>query len=145
MDITFDAPSVDELKLILDSWSNSFRKSPFAGCVPNNEWARISRATATQLMCRPRARTIVALSPSNDGNRGRAMGYIVGEPGILHWVYTKKSYRRLGIGKALLNELTKDWDVVSKNHPRYTHRTERSVHFLPPGWKWDPVAARIKV
>jgi GNAT superfamily N-acetyltransferase len=151
MDIEFSTPTTDELKFILDSWSNSYRKSPFAGTVPNNLWQEVSRATATQLMSRPQCRTVVALVPSDTINldtnevvRGRVMGYSIAEPGILHWIYTKKDYRRLGVGTAMLNEQLAQWDDNLRKHPRYTHRTDNSQRFLPPGWKWDTIPARVK-
>lgn len=144
MDIVFSVPDVDELKLVLDSWSNSFRKSQYAGCIPNNLWPEVSRQTATQLMTRTGARTICALTPTADGTRGRVMGYSVSEPGILHWLYVKKDYRRLGIGSQLLQELIGNWNDSERKRPRYTHRTDSSGRFLPPGWKWDVIPARVK-
>jgi GNAT superfamily N-acetyltransferase len=151
MNIEFSTPTVDELKFILDSWSSSYRKSKYAGTVPNNHWEEISRATATQLMSRPRCRTIVALAPSDtisldtgEAARGRVMGYSVAEPGILHWIYTKKDFRRLGIATQMLNEQMTQWDDKDKKYPRFTHRTDASYRFLPRWWKWDTIPARVK-
>jgi ribosomal protein S18 acetylase RimI-like enzyme len=158
MDIIYDEPSIDEFKFVLDSWSNSFRKSPYAGVVPNNMWAEVSRSSMTQLMTRATSSTVVALTPVTkygefrkmeapvefDLDRGRVMGYSVSEPGILHWLYVKKDYRRLGIGKQLLQNLVSKWDDNSRKHPRYTHKTDSSQRFLPPGWKWDVIPARVK-
>jgi GNAT superfamily N-acetyltransferase len=144
MNITFDRPNTEEFKLVVDSWSNSFRKSPYAGCVPNNLWAEVSRATITQLIMRPTVEVTVALAPAGEMPRGRVMGYYVSEPGILHWLYVKKDYRRLGIGAALLKHSTREWPDALKRRPRYTHKTDSTVRFLPPGWKWDPIPARVK-
>lgn len=144
MEIKLDIPTADELKFVLDSWSNSFKKSKYAGCIPNNLWASVSRTSITQLLSRQLCDVLVALSPTSDGSRGLVMGYIVGEPGILHWVYTKKNFRRLGIGKTLLAALTKNWDVQLKKFPRYTHKTDCADRFLPPGWKHDPIPSRVR-
>lgn len=144
MQIQLDSPDADEFKFILDSWSSSFRKSPFAGVVPNNHWAAVSRATMTQLMTRPSVTTTVALAGSSAETRGRVMGYVVSEPGILHWLYVKKDYRKLGIGRQLLDSAMVGWGGIEKMYPRYTHRTDVSNKFLPPGWKWDPIPARVK-
>lgn len=149
MKIDFSSPNEDELKFILDSWSSSYRKSKFAGTVPNNLWQEVVRSTAVQLMARPNCRVIVALSPSPnpiaiDASRGRVMGYSVSEPGILHWIYTKKDYRRLGVASTLLGKEMNDWDDELKKWPRYTHRTDSSTRFLPNWWKWDPIPARVK-
>lgn len=143
MNIQFETPTEDEFKFIIDSWSNSFRKSNYAGCIPNNLWPQVSRATIHQLLARETMRVWVALAPSNDG-RGRVMGYYVGEPGILHWLYVKKDFRRLGIGKQLLKHATDSWPAEVRGRPRYTHKTDNSQRFFPPGWKWDPIPARVK-
>jgi len=144
MNIEFSTPNVDELKFILDSWSSSYRKSKYAGTVPNNHWEEIARATATQLMSRPGCRTIVALVPGENENRGRVMGYSIAEPGILHWIYTKKDFRRLGIATQMLAEQMSQWDDRDKKYPRFTHKTDSSYRFLPRWWKWDPIPARVK-
>jgi ribosomal protein S18 acetylase RimI-like enzyme len=144
MNFTIDYPDADEFKFILDSWSNSFRKSPYAGCVPNNLWPSVSRSTITQLIARPSTEVKCALSPTSEGERGRVMGYFVAEPGVLHWLYVKKDFRRLGIGTKLLAEATKNWRGCHQTSPRYTHKTGSSQRFLPPGWKWDVIPARVK-
>lgn len=134
----------DELKLVADSWSNSFRKSPYAGCIPNNLWPEVSRMTMTELLLRPTTKVMVALAPAPEGERGRVMGYYVAEPGVLHWLYVKKDYRRLGIGKKLLAHCVGTWPEKVRRYPRYTHKTDSSQRFLPPGWKWDVIPARVK-
>lgn len=146
MNIIFDYPTADEFKFILDSWSNSFRKSPYAGCVPNNLWPEVSRSTATQLMSRKSAQVIVALAPTDSGERGRVMGYYVAEPDILHWLYVKKDYRKLGIGKQLLKHALTIFTRGAHGNKRYTHKTNSCYWFLPStdGWKWDTIPARIK-
>jgi ribosomal protein S18 acetylase RimI-like enzyme len=144
MDITFDYPDADELKFILDSWSSSFRKSPYAGVVPNNHWAAVSRASMTQIMTRPSVTTTVALAGYSAESRGRVMGYVVAEPGILHWIYVKKDFRKLSIGRELLDKAMENWDDIHRMHPRFTHRTDVSFRFLPVGWKWDAIPARVK-
>lgn len=147
MDIDFSTPTEDELKFILDSWSSSYRKSKYAGTVPNNMWQEVSRSSATQLMSRPKCRTVVALTPTGiniDAPRGRIMGYSIAEPGIVHWIYTKKDYRRLGIARYMLAEQLTQWDDALRKHPRYTHETDAAKRFFPIGWKWDPIPARVK-
>jgi ribosomal protein S18 acetylase RimI-like enzyme len=145
-DFILDAPTSDELKFVLDSWSSSFRASKYAGCVPNNIWEETHRRSMTQLMTRSNCRTVVALTPTSDGSRGRIAGYSVSEPGVLHWLYVKKDYRRLGVGRLLLDTLVKyQFNEVEKAFPRFTHMTDAARRFLPPGWKWDPIPARVKV
>lgn len=134
----YDAPTADEFSFVFDSWANSFRKSPWAGCVPNRLWDSVSRATAGEILDRG-ARVIVAHKELPDGKR-RVAGYSVSEPGILHWLYVKRDYRGVGVGRALLVETARTFPAG----PRvYTHRTAASAKFLGSSWRWDPVSARV--
>ena len=142
----FDAPRADELPLVYDAWANSFRKSPWAGCIPNHLYDQVSRTTIGEILSRG-ARVIAAVQDLPDGNR-RVCGYSVSEPQILHWLFVKLDYRGMGIGKQLLAETVKDWPTDSTfdaGHPpwKYTHRTRSSARFLGDGWTHDPVPARV--
>ncbi len=132
----FDAPNADELALVFDAWANSFRKSPWAGCVPNHLWDQVSRECASGILSRG-ARIVVGVVDLPDGGR-RVACYSVSEPGILHWLFVKRDYRGIGWGTALLHET-----FPTGNH-KYTHRTRASARFLGPRFTWDPVPARIK-
>ncbi len=134
----FDAPTADELCLVYDAWATSFRKSPWAGCVLNRDWDTTSRATIGEILDRG-ARILVAVQDIDESTR-RVMGYAVYEPDIncLHWLYVKRTYRKLGVGKALLAQLnaTPGWS--------YTHRTPSSAGFLGRDWVHRPELARVK-
>jgi ribosomal protein S18 acetylase RimI-like enzyme len=136
----FDAPEPDEFPFIFDSWANSFRRSPWAGCVPNHLYDAVSREAARGILDRPGTRVLCAFP---EGVR-RIMGYSVSEPerGVLHWLYVKSDFRRLGVGRLLLTETLAafnpdvDW--------RYTFRTRASAAFLGDLFRWDPSLARVK-
>lgn len=132
-----DTPRADEFPLVFDAWARSFKKSPWAGCVPNHLWDQVSRECAHQIVNRG-ARVLVAVTELPDGTR-RVMGYSVSEPGkkVLHWLFVKKDYRGMGVGKTLLAE------TCPGHGWTYTHRTRASARFLP-GFTWDPTAARVK-
>ena len=142
--MTFDTPTADEYALVFDSWAKSYRKSPFAGTVPNHLWDQVSRETAKSLLDRG-ATVIVAVTPiagreSEYPGVRRVMGYSVSEPGrrILHWLFVKRDYRGVGVGRAILSATCPDGGWT------YSHRTRASTKFLGPGYKWDPVTARVK-
>jgi len=140
MDFLIAPHEVSELPFIFDSWSRSFRKSPWAGCVPNYLWEQVVRACATEILDRG-AEVLVALAPGTEARR--VMGYSVAEPGCLHWLYVKTDYRRLSIGRKLLDAAVQRWPADA---PRtYSHRTRASAGFLGPSWRWDPVPARVKM
>lgn len=132
----FDAPNAEEYAFVFDSWASSFRKSPWAGCVPNHLWDQVSRACIGELL--NRSLVVVAYRELADGTR-RIMGYSVSEPGVLHWLYVKRDYRGMGVGKRLLEFTTAGWEQFA-----YTHQTRASRKFLGQKWHWDPVLARIR-
>jgi GNAT superfamily N-acetyltransferase len=139
--MTFDSPTADELSLVFDSWANSFKKSPWSGCVPNHLWAELSRAAIADIIDRG-ARVLVAVQELPEGGR-RVLGYSVSEPAknVLHWLYVKGAYRGLGVGRALLAE------TCTPGEWTYTHRTRASDKFLrctPARFRWDPVPARVR-
>lgn len=138
--MVFDSPTPDEFAFIFDSWARSFRRSPWAGCVPNHLYDAVSREAAKGIIDRPGARVVVAL-PSPEVRR--VMGYYVAEPerGVLHWLYVKDSFRRMGVGKALLEHATA---AVAPPSWVYTFRTRLAQRFLGPAFEWDPVPARVK-
>lgn len=142
MDLKFDRPTDDEMALVFDAWVSSFRKSPWAGCVRNDMWTTVQRATIAGILARGAEITVV-LAPTVPGvfTGRRVMGYAVAEPRLetLHWIYVKDDYRRKGVGRALLNHVAGTWHL-----PRYTHRTRQSQVLLPKKWRWDAVPARVR-
>jgi GNAT superfamily N-acetyltransferase len=136
----FDNPTAEELPLVFDAWASSFKKSPYAGVIPNHCYDEIARVAISEILDRG-AKVVVAVQPLPDGTR-RVMGYSVSEPAkkILHWLYVKKDFRGMKIGRAILRE------TVDPGEPgwRYTFRTKASARFLGPGFQWDPVPARIR-
>lgn len=133
----FDAPQAEEFAFVFDSWARSFRRSPWAGCIPNHLYDAVSRECAKGIIDRPDARVVLAVAPGDDR---RVMGYYVAEPGVLHWLYVKAAFRGMGIGRALLEHATAD----VPGEWTYTFRTRASAGFLGDRFRWDPVAARVK-
>jgi GNAT superfamily N-acetyltransferase len=76
------------------------------------------------------------------------MGYVVFEPGVLHWLYVKRDYRGFGVGRALIREMVSSLNAAdfagAPDRWIYTHRTKASQRFLGPCFHWDPVPARTK-
>jgi len=141
--MTFDSPNADEFPLIFDSWARSFEKSPYAGCIRNCDYDQVSRAGMTEIV--DRARVVVAVQLTPNGQR-RVMGYSVSEPDrkVLHYIYVKRDFRGMGVGRSLRRDVCPDADLKSW---RYTYRTNASERFLRVGgnaMRWDTVPARVK-
>lgn len=138
--MTFDTPQPEEFAFVFDSWARSFRRSPWAGCVPNHLYPAVSREGSKCIVDRPTARVVVAVAP---GDTRRVMGYYVAEPekGVLHWLYVKEAFRRMGIGRALLEHATAQFPAGDWT---YTFRMPASAAFLGGRFHWDAVPARVK-
>ena len=138
--MTIESPRADEFPFIFDSWANSFRKSPWAGCVPNHLWPTVSCECSKSILDRGAVVLVAVTSIEGRPDERRVMGYVVFEPErrVLHWLYVKDDYRKMGIGRELLSAACPDgmWT--------YTHRTRASSRFLGERFHWDPVAARVK-
>lgn len=131
------AANPDEYNLVVDAWARAYRRSPWAGTVPNKLWAEVSR-TMIGGAIDSGAVVLAAVVTLEDGTR-RVAGYSVSDPDnkVLYWIYVKRDFRRLGVGKRLLAETCKGdgW--------RYTCRTSASSRFLGPAYRWDPVPLRV--
>ena len=135
-----DTPTADEMALVYSSWCESYRKSPWAGCIPNNLYHQVQRACIHSLLVRG-ARIAVALAPRVPGifEGRRVVGWICWEPVIevVHYFYTKADFRHHGVASALIKHATDGWFS-----PRYSHRT-RASEILGKKFRWDPCTARM--
>lgn len=145
--MAYETPTAEELKLVYDAWANSFRKSPWAGCVPNHLYDQVSREVAKSILDRG-ARVVVDVTPIAGREEEypavrRVMGYAVLEPDrrVLHWLFVKRDFRGTGVGTRLLEHACPDGEWC------YTFRTRASEGFLNKHGKrffWDPIPARVK-
>lgn len=76
-----------------------------------------------------------------DENTRRVMGYYVADTpsNVLYWLYVKEPFRRLGIGRALLEHAAPFGEPWT-----YVYRTRMSQGFLGDRFRWDPTPARVK-
>lgn len=115
--------------LLLDSWMRSYRKSQ--GHVPGPIYATFQREKVLRLL----GRSVVTIA-CNPEDFSQVFGYAVSEKRgpilVLHYLYTKHAFRRMGIGTLLLRQL----EAMGCH---YTHRTPAgeslarrfSAHFNP--------------
>lgn len=81
---------------IMDSWMRSYRKSPDCN-LPDDFFFPAYRAVAAVLLKRATVECLVV-----PDNQDVILGYIVRQPGIVHWVYVKRDYREQGLGHLLV-------------------------------------------
>ncbi len=130
-EVCFRAATEADAPLLLDSWMRSFRKSQ--GHVPGPIYAVFQREKVLRLLGRSAVSVLVACNPED---ASQVFAYAASERRggilVLHYLYTKHAFRRMGIGTLLLRRL----EALGCH---YTHRTpagERlarrfSAHFNP--------------
>lgn len=135
------SPEPNEYGLIFDSFANSYRKSPWAGTVPNHLWPLVSRTLTEELLARGSV-VLVGVTPVEGADPGvrRVVGYSISQPDrkVLHYLYVKRDYRGLGMGRKILNA------TCPEGQWYYTCRTRASSGFLGERFRWDPIQARVK-
>lgn len=94
-----------DINFIFATWLNGLRYgSDFYGLVDKASYFKNYHEVIKNIIERPTASILVAcLTDDND----TIIGYSISEPTILHWVFTKPVWRKLGIGKDLIPPGTK--------------------------------------
>lgn len=127
----------EDAKFILSSWKRSWRVSPWAGTVRNDQVFDVVHSTIEGLVTRG-ARFTVAVHPATDRILGWACTERLGDgTACVHYVYVKDAYVPLQIGKELVEQ------APGTKPGLYTHR-HRQVVDACPGWRHAPEVARRK-
>lgn len=130
--------ATEDLSFILDSWLKDYKRSAYAGVVPNNLYDKVYSNTIQQLL--DRGMTVLVAEGTQVNT---LIGYIAFEAsrsgaGVVHWLYVKKPYRGNGFGCYLLQAAGID---PAKPY-FYTFRTRASKKFL--SGRFVPALARRK-
>lgn len=108
-----------DISFIFNSWLKSYRSSYFAKSISNTIYFEGHHKIIEKL-----AKTSEIIVACNPQDPEQIFGYICAEKidGIfcLHYIYVKQSFRRLGIGKLLLNSFERDKEQASV----FTHHTK---------------------
>jgi len=91
---------------IMDSWMRSYRKSPDCN-LPDDLFFPAYRAVATLLL-----RTCTVECIVTPDNTDAILGYIVYQPGVVHWVYIKRDYRENGLAFLLVKRAQTESGIV---------------------------------
>lgn len=144
-DILYRAARPDDISFIFDSWLRSWRKSPWAGVIPNNLYFPLTRSSIEQLVARGAVLEVACLAADPE----RILGWICheqsGPDAVVHYIYVKDPYLSLGIAEALVER------VPGKKPGFYTYRYRQVVDACQPprtkdreGWVHAPEIARRK-
>lgn len=123
------AGTLDDVPFVIDSWALSYSgqaRARDAGPLYLRGQKRMIRA----VLARRTASLLVACVADEPTT---IAGWAVTEGEIVHYAFTKKDFRRLGIARSLLEPYTRMPRVY------FTHKTW--VPCVPAGWIYDPYAA----
>lgn len=115
MSILLRPAKPSDSSFVLDAWLRTYQKSLFVRAIhPKTYWSQHGELVR-QVLSKPS--TVITIAyPEEDQDTD--LGFIVWEPGIVHYVYIKASHRDLyGIAELLLNSTGMDSFV-------YTQRTD---------------------
>jgi ribosomal protein S18 acetylase RimI-like enzyme len=130
---TFRPLQPEEVGLLLDSWSKSFRDSPYAGVIRNDQYFGQMKLLIGGLIARGAKVLCAAVGD-------RVVGWVCYEhkqdSAALHYVYVKGTFRRQGLGRELVHRA----DLGDRFF--YTHRTHYAKHVVPKTAVHVPEVAR---
>jgi len=139
-EIEFRSAKTDDLHFIMAAWLNSYRRSQWAGVVPNNMYHKTHRELITQLL----ARGMFLIVAVNKEDTDQILGFVAAEKSnkgiaVVHYVFVKDEFRRNGLATKLLSVLGVESNGGSF---LYTFRTSDARFFKNA--KHVPVLARRK-
>jgi GNAT superfamily N-acetyltransferase len=132
-----------DVGFIMSSWKRSWRVSPWAGCIRNDEYYGSISSTIEGLVARG-AEFLVAV-PSGGPNVSRILGWacveVLGDGTCaIHYIYVKDPYLRLGIGDLLVER------AKGTKPGLFSFRFSQVAEACPfaEGWRHSPEIARRK-
>lgn len=115
--------NAEDVGFIFNSWLKSFRNSEYASEIPNEIYFSEHHKLIERLL--QKYEVIVAANPEDPS---QIYGFICAglTDGVftLHYVYVKHTFRRMGIGAALLNAFEHDPEFAAI----YTHKSRSAKH-----------------
>ena len=115
----------DDLNFILGTWMESyFFYMPSRP--PKNIYAREHSALIHKKL--PICECLVACSEEDPT---QILGYLITEGELLHYIYVKELFRKLGIGSRLMEEMYRNAvDVVHTHYTKPIKHFDRSYHLI---------------
>lgn len=115
-----------DVPFIFNSWLKSYRGDNFAKGITTTIYFNEHHKVIEELL-----KTCTVLIAANHDNPQDIFGYVCAERidgvFVIHFAYTKQTYRRLGVIKALFNELGHDFTTAAL----FTHQTKYSDRLGP--------------
>ncbi len=138
--VLFREPRASDVPFILDSWIRSFRESPWAGVIPNNQFYSVTRDAIEGLLARGAKLTVACSRVDEDQILGWTCLETVRDGTACHFTYTKDPFRKRGLATGLITNGSHSPQEGDRRF--YTFRTRCSGYFARSGWVHEPAIAR---
>lgn len=108
------AMTPEDEAFIYNSWLTSYRgSSSHISYIPPDIYFAAHHKAIERIFQRADTSVVVACLK---GDENVILGYLVSEADVIHWVYVKQSFRRMGIARAMLD------DALLTSEVWHTHR-----------------------
>ncbi len=114
-----------DLDFIQASWKNSLCYTKPYRYIPKSIFYNFYSSVISRIIGRP---GIEIKSAVLETEPNIVLGFVVYEPGIIHWIYVKEDWRRLGIAKRLM----------PKGIKYSSHITELGWQIMPESIDYNP-------
>lgn len=130
--LTISRARPDDIPFVIQSWLRAYRRSPWAGVIPNNLYDQTYGETINQLFNRG-LRVKVLQNAANPGLIVAWIAYEVLPRGeiVVHFLFTKPLYRKKGLAKALLADIGANDGSFLYTFKTPAARYFRSARFKP--------------
>ena len=98
----------EDLDFIRPSWADSLYKEVPWRKMRRRDFKAGHRATMARLLARKGSICLIAVAPEGEPK----YGWVLGAPGLLHYVYVRGIFRRSGVASRLLENLARVGDLV---------------------------------
>lgn len=122
------ASRADDFNFIMATWlRGAYYGNPWFAWIDKDIFMHRYHVVLEKLLDKPEVGVAVACLQDDPDT---ILGYSVVESNILHWVYVKESWRKMGIAKSL----------VPKTIDTTTHLTMLGHKIMPESYKFNPFA-----
>lgn len=112
--ISFRRARLEDGNFVFSSWLKSYRGSDFAKHMTNDVYYGHHKSIVAALIAK--SIILVACNPEDEN---QVFGYIVFEHErgcLVHWLYVKYTYRKLGVANALIGQLPNGSGGITLTH-----------------------------
>lgn len=103
----------EDLLFIYNSWLKSYRVSDFANHVPTDDYYKNHHKLITSIVMQPTNNITILCDPEDKDHILAYMVYNTVDP-IIYYIYVKRSFRNLGLGRYLLESVRANYGSKAK-------------------------------